>query len=117
MNTICIESAQSHVQWNVDQSINGIFRFRAILEVLSKRNKRQSDFRCGGALTLCMKRQLVGESGDGDSLLDARSALSISALIDWAVKIVSLSDCTKMASTPTYQSNKYIGLLSYSPPF
>jgi len=53
MNTI--ESAQSHVQWDVDQSINGNFRFRAILEVLSKRNKRQSDFRCGGAPTLCTK--------------------------------------------------------------
>jgi len=115
MNTI--ESAQSHVQWNIDQSINGIFHFQAILEVLSKRNKRQSDFRCGDALTLCMKCRLVGESGDGDSPLDARSALSISALIDWAVKIVSLSDCTKMVSTPMYQSNKYIGLLLYSPPF
>ena len=61
--------------------------------------------------------RLVGKSGDGDGPLDARSALSISALIDWAVEIVSLSDCTKMASTPTYQLNKYIGLRSYSPPF
>jgi len=50
-----IESAQSHVQWNVDQSINGNFHFQVILEVLSKRNKRQPDFRCGGALTLCTK--------------------------------------------------------------